>query len=74
MRIIQQIAPFFLAVFILAVVLFGMVLLSYLILFVVVVSSLAYLFNRIKLHFAPKQPPAQKPSGRVYDIDEWRKL
>lgn len=75
MRIIRQIAPLFLAAFILVMVMFGMVLLAYLILFILVVSSIAYLVNRIKLYFSPPQPKKpNNPSGRVIDSDEWRKL
>ncbi len=76
MQIIRQIAPLFLAAFILVMMMFGMVLLGYLILFILFVSSLAYVFNRIKLYFQPPQSkkPSHPPSGRIIDSDDWRKL
>lgn len=75
MRIIRQIAPLFIAAFILVMVMFGMMLLAYFILFILAVSSIAYLINRIKLYFSPQQPKKPvKPSGRIIDSDEWRKL
>lgn len=76
MRIIRQIAPLFFAAFILAMMMFGMVLLAYLILFILCVSSLVYIFNQIKLRFFPQQKPKEpvKPSGRIIDSDDWRKL
>lgn len=76
MRFIRQIAPLFLAAFILLMMMFGMVLLAYFILFILCISSIAYLINLVKIRFFSPQKPKEpvKPSGRIIDSDDWRKL
>lgn len=73
-RLFRQITPFLIAGIGIAAFIFGMMLLMYLILFGILVGSVLYLANWIRLKFfPPKQPSAKKSAGRVIDSTDWKK-
>lgn len=75
-RLLNKIMPFFLIGIAIVAFSFGLMLLAYLLIFGAIVGSVLYLINWVhSKFFAPKVIAKRtKPSGRVIDTDDWKKL
>jgi hypothetical protein len=75
MTFLNRITPFLLAGIMIAVLAFGLVILAYLFLIGTLIGSALFAMSWVRARFtAPKPIIQKKPSGRVIDTDEWRKL
>lgn len=75
MPLLNRLIPFVIAGIMLAIFAFGLILLAYLFLIGTVLGIILFAINWIRARFVKttKKKPL-KPSGRVIDSDDWRKL
>lgn len=73
---LKQILPFIFAGIALVALAFGIMLLAYLFFIGALVGLVLYLISYLRAIFFPPKPrvPSQKPSGRIIDSDDWRKM
>lgn len=75
-KLVNQIIPFLLAGVAIVAFTFGIMLLAYLFLFGAAIGFVLFLISWIRQRFfAPKTPvKPQKPSGRIIDSNDWKKM
>ncbi len=75
MSLLKRLTPFLLAGVVLAVLAFGLILLAYLFVIGSLIGMILFIFNWVRERFfTPVKTSQPKPSGRVIDTDDWRKL
>ena len=75
-RFLQQLIPFIILGIVIVALVFGMMLLAYLFLFGAILGLILYaiLWIRDKFFSSKKPVKQKKPSGRIIDSNDWKKL
>lgn len=75
-QFIKQLVPFLLIGIAIVAFAFGIMLLAYLFLFGAIIGFILFMITWVKDKFFPTKnlPKERRPSGRVIDSDDWKKM
>jgi len=75
-RLVKQLVPFFFIGIAIVAFIFGMMLLAYLFFFGTIIGLVLFIITWVREKFFPPKSltPIKKPSGRVIDSNDWKKM